>query len=645
MPRPQVISLDVFGTVLRRTLSEVRVREIIHRRISAWLERSCGVGIKPEQLLGEWRAFLDTREREIRQSGGEWSHIDWYRHLSELTDVDADSMVERGLSIERNLEQEVTRPVPGVREVMRVLRSRGFELVAVSDTQHLERDLFSLLMHHELYFDEVFSSSSKVASKRAGGLFVDVEQSMRRAPDSFLHVGDNLKSDYLRPLGRGWRAVWLPRSRRTPSVRLGVGARPASRVAARVQELLHGLELKAPKQCGVLYRFGFEQLARFMVIHWLWQREVVRREDISDLLYIARDGRAFLSAHTILDEAFQPLARRHYVHLSRQTVAMSHPDDFLLSSSEIGGKTRHDTIRDFLAQFWLPDHLHRQLMDTADVEPSTSWDARARAKLIRAVNLCRDDMRAEQQRQRSMLSDYVGSFVGDTEGRVGLVDSGWAGTIQDAVRHVWSSDVGLVGMYIGVSSAGRVPTRRSSKYGLIWDAYRRDIPYDQLARTAGSVRIWELILADETEGHTSALRRRATGEVSPVIDSPLSRDDTEFMSLAQIRRGMKDGIHARLESLRVLEDIGPEISLKVLEWAARVGARHFLCFPGRDLAGELLQLGFEDNLSGGRRLTLGVRDIRHGIAWFPGIAGRLAGRPGQYISHLIAETAGRLVRR
>jgi hypothetical protein len=73
--------------------------------------------------------------------------------------------------------------------------------------------------------------------------------------------------------------------------------------------------------------------------------------------------------------------------------------------------------------------------------------------------------------------------------RIGIVDTGWASTTQDALSVVFEETEHLCGCYFGVSDAGLAPSERSTKIGLLRDDYRQPAHVDATHRLAGALRV------------------------------------------------------------------------------------------------------------------------------------------------------------
>ncbi|QYY37385.1 HAD-IA family hydrolase [Ruficoccus sp. ZRK36] len=98
------------------------------------------------------------------------------------------------------------RMLPGVHEILGLLRERGYRLGILSNN---DERLLGLLKALELdvYFDAVILSSVVGAGKPRREMFAAAEQALGVAPEHLLHIGDTPHEDIAGALNAGWRVV------------------------------------------------------------------------------------------------------------------------------------------------------------------------------------------------------------------------------------------------------------------------------------------------------------------------------------------------------------------------------------------------------------------------------------------------------
>ncbi|MFD1510550.1 HAD-IA family hydrolase [Lacimonas salitolerans] len=208
----QVISYDVFDTaLLRECKSEAqRFWDISERFITQCREEGNLVSFEAEDAVlaratAARAAYSISRSiagnREGRFDDIARTTCDLLGH-PELTDA----YVANELAYE--LTALVTNPLLGM--VADALpRTR---LIFVSDMYLESAKITHLLMEKfgPKVVGRVYSSADGIGSKRTGGIFSYLEETLRVSGDKILHIGDSLHSDYKMPKASGWNSFYLP---------------------------------------------------------------------------------------------------------------------------------------------------------------------------------------------------------------------------------------------------------------------------------------------------------------------------------------------------------------------------------------------------------------------------------------------------
>jgi FMN phosphatase YigB (HAD superfamily) len=615
----ELVSIDAFDTLLRRdresrAVTAESVRHLHGLFAEAFGEDTPGV----ELLLEHRRAFEYEREMRARGERVEWSLEDWLRRVGRDFGVDVDRAVEFGLRAELAAEAAACRPVRGARDIVALIRGVGLSTVVVSDTWLPEPVLEELLGDNGFRVDGVYTSASRGDSKRNGRIFEVVVSEWEVEPRRALHLGDNFKSDYIRALGAGWKAMWLPRTLEWPRPAPTCGSQEDG--WGRLLNCLDGEASEPLHREHPLYRYAYRWLAPVAIIAAVWQWRLFRRYRSEHAFFIAREGRLLMEVYERLSPVLDGSPKLHYVHLSRRAVALCHPDNLLSSAGQLPGKVQPRTVGQYLDLFGLDKPLLQALLDESKLTSRSSWDDAARHTLRAAALRRGDDLRRARQQARQRLVDYLCQSAGQQSlERIALIDSGWAGTIQDAIGEALGDDVCVLGAYLGVSSDGRPPAGSQYKFGLLRDDYRGGSS-NPVFKTAGAIRVLELLLSPPGESTTLALRRDGSGEVRPVLaDATKSQNDARLDAL---RSGLLDGVRLRLEQVETLVSRENGVEIQDLEAAAQAGARRFLVYPPRPVAEVFLSAAFDEGASPGEASSLGLAGLFEGLSWYPGLLAR-----------------------
>jgi len=273
-----LISTDVFDTLLLRTYRSERSRILLGERRFSRLLAKRGCQIEPD-LLADARISsqrLAFRELAMRGGPGEVRLMEIISRQLEMLSL-PDSLVGERLRIEVQIEKSSLFANRALANFLRTHRRPGARLIAISDTV-LPADAVAELIQHfhgPGLVDRVYTSADQRLTKRDGDLFVAVARAENVAPEKIAHVGDDFIADVQSPSAVGISAHYLPRPRYRRRIRAANGA---STEAGRL--LRRGMRSKrrgsAPAIDGA-YSFGRSVLgpivAHFCLRIWLYARE------------------------------------------------------------------------------------------------------------------------------------------------------------------------------------------------------------------------------------------------------------------------------------------------------------------------------------------------------------------------------------
>ena len=593
------VSFDLFDTLLRRLKGP---DEVAADAASGLV----GLGLSPwtsEEVLRHRRAWVISREAGYPQSESEWSIADWYEALGVAMCVDAAAVREAGCRCELEAEIAATVVRPTGLALLLEARRLGRRHFVLSDTTLTAALITRLLQAHGLFGLEVVASSEWQRSKRRGTIFAEVEARLGLDGLRGLHIGDNLKSDFVRPLQAGWRAAHLPLT--DPDGEFDAAARTVLR------HLMPAADGRPEPLAGEAAHFVLATAA------WVCQQE--RRLEAEATLFLARDAEPLLAACDALHPA---PGLRHYLRLSRRSVLLAHPGDLLFRVT-LSGKIGKRSMRAFVAGFELPDGVSERWLSElgggAD-EPLSEATIAAWQEVLRRNSVEYDAVKEEQ---RSLLGGYLRSLIGERR-KLLVIDLGWAGTIQDAIAAVLP-DCEVHGRYAGVTRGGEPSCSRASKQGLVFDIPAgRGAPL--LGTSAGVMRLWELLLREPT-GSVRRLVRDEAGVVSAELDRPPPLTAAALELAQEARSQLLETARFAGPSYAQLLALQDDVCSRLLERIARRAWEGLTLLPDGAFARRILDIEMDEGASRGVMTTLGIGGLRSGVSWWPGlVVASLTGR-------------------
>lgn len=194
LPAFQVISFDVFDTLLLRPLSDP---DDLFRLMQTDFERLSGRTHSFRQL----RKDAERHARAAMQQREDITLADIYRALAQTTDL-AESLCRQLMALETSLELQLIQPRPAGCELLRHALDCRKRVILTSD-MYLPASTVEAMLHKCGLdgWEHIFMSGEVGCIKSSGNLYRHASRTMSVPLRSMLHIGDH-------PLGDGESARW-----------------------------------------------------------------------------------------------------------------------------------------------------------------------------------------------------------------------------------------------------------------------------------------------------------------------------------------------------------------------------------------------------------------------------------------------------
>lgn len=534
--KADVISFDVFDTAVQRKLDEPRsLFRLIQSRVD---------GILGERAE-DFAAVRFLAEGEARRRG-------WAQHrrsevtLSEIYAVVGEVLGLEAEAVDALLRDEIQAEIaiccrdPFVHSLFSRCVDLGKSIVFLSD-MYLPRATIAEVLANCGYvkFDALLVSSEDRKTKGSGELFDEALRRLAVPADRWLHIGDNPHSDIVMARARGmaaWRYRPSAEKFRMDSRQLQAWTfeQPPTLAAQVIKGLVSNKLTRANADGSVATpdkefweNFGYTSAGPLYAGFTEWLFEQVARHRLEKVFFLARDG--FVLKR--LFEKYRPAAladvQTHYLYASRRAMKIATLDvldertlEFLTQSFAI------NRVGAYLQRIGLDPAIYDRDIRQAGFADAQQYvqngvDFGRLEGLLRSLwGPIQEIARAE----REVLRDYLRSFGLGENRPVGLVDIGWQGSQQRAIRELLHGDGGASahGFYLGTFWFA------SHLYGarLPNDAYlfNRGQPREFEELILNCVEIIELMFS-APEGSLVRIERGPGGEFVP-IKQAASADDT-----------------------------------------------------------------------------------------------------------------------
>ena len=460
----QVVSFDVFDTVLTRRVGDPRALFLLVGR------RAAATGVLDCSANAFAKARRAAEIRAFRNAGGldsSVSLIDIYHEVAHglhLSEADEARLVE----LEMQVEHELLTPIQLGVDRVRAERVAGKRIIFVSDMYLPSAFIEAQLRRFNIFEagDELFVSNELQLSKSTGRIWPHVLRTLDVNPSQIHHIGNDANSDGKRTSRAGLSTEVLSNfnlnryevsleSHHSATDGLSSAIAGASRLA-RLGGFSDSEQVIADVAAGVV--------APFVLGNLLWTLDVAKREGLTKLFFVARDGQ-------LLHEIAQKLAVKVgyegelvYTYGSRQAWSLASITDsctLAIDSTISVGDDLTTTLRDTLRRLELePEDIAESL--TANGFPSDRWDnALLPADGLRLRQIIVDDdqvfqrVKHQAKLSRDRILSYLDSVGAITNEPIGFVDLGTGATLFNALSSILET-VGQKpprGFYFGLRSS------------------------------------------------------------------------------------------------------------------------------------------------------------------------------------------------
>jgi len=582
-----VVAFDVFDTLLRRRVEPEWVKDRFAQIVSGRILHGAVEASCLRQLRRELEQWLVARDRAAG-GDGEYTLCALLTSLLRRINVPCTPRcIESLRRCELDLECLATYPTPGIVNVLSRLTDAGVRLLFISDMYLGAEGIYELLAHHKLarFFDRGFCSCDVGLSKHSGRLFRHVLAELGIGADQMLFVGDNPDAD-VRPARRiGIDVVHVRdpsesvRRRRLMVLACLAQQRPfwQGRHACEVVEQDDDLSDAAAPETRIALI-----LAPALTAFALDLVQQACHRGLDQFAFVSREGPTLLRIYRRITRRLAPSAPPAvFLPVSRRSTFLPSLERFDAQSLEsLWRRYPRQSLRSLLSNCGLPSQpfvalaAEHGLTDAESVLEGGPDDARLTAWL--ADPRTQRSFRWHRDRARALLLDHLRQrgLLGATQ-RLGIVDIGWHGSIQDNLARLLNPlpyAPELHGLYLGLLR--EQPDER--RYGFLADIRRSDWSDWVLFANGPIIEMFTSVSCGAIVGYTRPLRRG--GLVRPRLEADPYAEAIRPIASA-VRRAMFTWVDRFIEHRLLIPADAAALRLVALD-----RLRRFLLYPSRSEA-------------------------------------------------------------
>lgn len=468
----QMVSFDIFDTLVQRTLDRpvdvfTLMEPFIYRMTSGKIQNFSKTRYLAEKMARTKKTYADPKSNEVL--------------LSEIYDIFVNSgdMSQEQAVLAMNEEMRMERKVLIRKEdgisLLRAAKTAGKRVLLISDMYLPKSFLISVLDGLGIRgYGAFYISCEHNVRKHDGRLFDVVAQSEGVVADaSWLHIGDNMVSDIDMAMSRGLSALKLVRGsenlmRTKKYSDMYLKSRGERTIWDSIQLGLIAKEFHADTAgkvyldthfSGSPYQLGYAGIGPLLTGFALWLANKSRNDGVSDLYFLARDGDVMKRVFDVIAPSVCPEIKTHYIYSSRRAAQVAGIDSAEAIMRMCGTQFHGADLGTFLYEkFGLSaSAINKDVIQKHGYALSTRI---VKQDLMGPVlQLCldlRDAIFAQSKFERDNYLAYLRANGVDDASKIGLVDIGYAGSMQQSLSQMLGR-TGIHGYYcISFSKAASV---------------------------------------------------------------------------------------------------------------------------------------------------------------------------------------------
>lgn len=332
-PQTEMISFDVFDTLICRPVEKpADLYSFLNAKALALTD---GIAVN----FGKSRALCEVETRkELEGQKEEITLADIYQTLARFYGVDVQTL-DALAQAEMALEIDHCRLRPFGKKMFDLALASHKPIILISD-MYLPHETIAAMLESCGYggtYDRLFLSCDFNCTKHTGDLFKVVLAEIEKKPHTVVHVGDNKQSDIIMAEQQGMRAFrwssaveWMrsnPHFKSVYSPRVGAGEKARSAIAGTTARGLFDGPRPASERSSLSgqdpYRLGFAVLGPLATGYMQWLAREAKRDGITELFFMAREGWVFKEVFDALYPAGPETPKTHYLLASRRAVRVA----------------------------------------------------------------------------------------------------------------------------------------------------------------------------------------------------------------------------------------------------------------------------------------------------------------------------------
>lgn len=430
------VSFDIFDTLVVRNVSKpVDIFKVVEIEYNKNHDDKF-LGFKNLRINAELDARKKTRNEEIT--------------LDEIYDNLEIQNKDEIKELEMHIEKSFIVKNQEMFDVYQKCLENNIKIIITSD-MYLSLECIKEILELNGYnkYEKLYLSSELKLTKSKGTIFEYVLNDLKISKENIVHIGDNKKSDYLKPKSLGIPAIWYQRNFYKIHKNLDVEEENKFYYNSLNSFIENHIDISK----NYFWKIGYETFGPLLYSYTKWLQENFLKEKYEKVFFLARDG-------YIMQKAFEMInlsqISNEYMYASRRalivpTIWMYDNLEDILANMFLGSRI---SINALVKRLGLNPKEKQELLKQNNLELDTNLNTSEILKnenFLKFYEQVEDEIKMNSKNEYDNLLKYYHEI--GFAGNIAIIDIGWFGNMQNALNNIIKKSnmkVDLTGYYVGI---------------------------------------------------------------------------------------------------------------------------------------------------------------------------------------------------
>ena len=431
------ISFDIFDTaLLRNVLSPVDIFDII------------GLRINENYKIRNFKQLRIKAEKQARENScsEDITIYDIYNELSKKTDA---TVAKNAMEIEFDIERAFLTSNPIIRKAYDYAAENNKQVMFISDMYLPEKFVNDILgANGYAHNHRIYMSGEIGKGKYTGSLYSYVQKEINMPKNQWLHIGDNIHSDYNVPIKYGIKALHYTGPQFLPLLPTKHTLTYSISTAIQINASYHNLE-------SYWKRFGIFNVSPLVWGFVNWICNDLQNRNIKNIYFLSRDGYLPYKIYVQMHSYYNNLPQAHYLYSSRRAylfglighLSRNEAISILLLHNKQLGQSL--SVSDIVGNVGLDINSYGDIMKEFGISKETVLSKNEDVQKTKAFLMhIYDDIMAALSFEQQSLIKYLKTNIADDGDSICLVDVGWKGSVTHSIHKLLNRDI--TGYFLGI---------------------------------------------------------------------------------------------------------------------------------------------------------------------------------------------------